>query len=178
MKSKSRNGTDRVNPSNPVSFKASEKKRELLRKEILALKEKYGLTSDELAQVFQEELLVPFAVFSEKLTVLESVVKYLKENEGLNLRQIASALSRDERNIWHIYNKCKTKQPRKFVLKNLQLRVPVAIFQNTKLSAQESLVSFLRDEEHLSYDEIAKLLRRSASTIRTVYQRSRQKYVK
>ena len=147
-------------------------------KELLELIERYKLTSDEFEHLATEELQVPTAIFSAKLTTLESVVKYLKEVKKFTLKQISETLNRDQRNIWHIYDSVKKKAPKPLSMQRIDYVVPVSIFSSKKLSAQESLVSFLRDKEHMSFNEIASVLNRSDSTIRTVYNRGRKKYVK
>ncbi len=50
---------------------------------------------------------LPFEIFSEKSTCMQSVCIYLKENKGLSYHKIAEILNRDERTIWTIYNKAK-----------------------------------------------------------------------
>lgn len=145
---------------------------------IQPLKEKYGLAADDLLQLLHKELAFPVSVSSDKLTVLESVVKYLKEDKQLSLRQIANVVDRDERNVWHIYQKATKKFPRRFVVKDTRYSVPVSIFSNTPLSAQEAIVKYLKDTAGLSYHEIAVLMKRNDRTIWTVYQRGKKKNAK
>jgi len=144
----------------------------------LPIKEKYKLTFDELEKLVEEELSFPTAILNKKLTVLESVVKYLKEEQYVSLGKISNLLGRDKRNIWHIYNRTKKKYPKKFVIKKTGFWIPVNIFSNTKLSALEAIVSYIKEELSLTYHEIALLLKRDDRTIWTVYQRARKKNVK
>ena len=61
--------------------------------------------------VRKSEISVPLSVFKDrKLSVLESLVKYLKENYELRFSEIASLLNKDQRNIWTVYNRSKNKQ--------------------------------------------------------------------
>jgi hypothetical protein len=124
------------------------------------------------------ELSVPALIFNEKLTPLESVVKFLKQEKNLSFKKISELIKRDQRNVWHIYSSSIKKYPEKFVIKETKFWIPVSIFSDSRLSALESLVSHLKDKLNLSYHEIAVLLSRNDRTIWTVYSRSRKKNVK
>jgi hypothetical protein len=53
---------------------------------------------------------VPVSVFKdEKLSVFEAVVSYLKE-KGMKYSEIASALGREQRNVWTIYSRAVKKK--------------------------------------------------------------------
>ncbi len=149
-----------------------EKAKELL----LPIKEKFKLTFDDLKSLLEAELSFPVDIINDKLTVLESVVKYLKEEKNLTLHKISTLIKRNERNIWHTYDNAKKKYSQKFVIKKVRFWIPISIFSE-KLSALESLVVYLKDEFSLRYHEIAILLKRDDRTIWTVYQRARKKYV-
>jgi len=150
-----------------------EKAKELL----LGIKEKYNLTSDDLKKIIEEELFFPVEILNKELTVLESVVKYLKEEKSFSLHNIAYIIKRDERNIWRVYNDSKKRYPKRFVVKKSKFFIPISIFSD-KLSALESVVFYLKEEFSLNYHEIAVLLKRNDRTIWTVYQRARKKYAK
>lgn len=143
-----------------------------------AIKEKYGLSLDDLFKSIKEEISIPISIFNDKLTVLESVVKFLKEEKELSLRNIGKILNRDEKNIWHAYDQTKKKYPKKFIISDKKFVIPVSIFSKEKLSAQESIVVYLRDELNFSYHKIALVLKRNDRTIWTVYSRAREKNVK
>src|SRR3989344_303376 len=147
-----------------------------VRELILGIKRKYNLTSDDLRTLI-EEISLPVEIFNEKLTVLESVVKYLKEEKELSLHNIAGFIKRDERNVWGIYDKSSKEHPKKFIIKKSELEIPVSIFES-KLSALESVVSYLHDKLNLKFSQIAILLHRDQRTIWTAYQRARKKHVK
>lgn len=58
----------------------------------------------------ESEFFVPVSVFTNrKLSVLESIISYLKDNFNLRYSEIAALLRRDERNIWTVYNRYKKK---------------------------------------------------------------------
>ena len=56
------------------------------------------------------KVFVPASIFKDrKLSVLESLVSYLKDKLNLRYSEIAKLLRRDERNIWTVYNRAKKK---------------------------------------------------------------------
>lgn len=140
--------------------------------------EKYEAIDTLFKSLETREVKIPVSVFTNKLTILEAIVKYLKEEKNLSLRNIADLLKRDERNIWHTYDKAKKKYPtqRKSVFS--EKFVPVSIFENRKLSAFENLVSYLKTDLGLRFSEISRLLGRDARTIWTIWNRTRKKYAK
>lgn len=59
----------------------------------------------------ESKFLVPVSIFADrKLSVLESIISYLKDNYNLRYSEIAILLNRDERNIWAVYNKALKKK--------------------------------------------------------------------
>jgi ribosomal protein S13 len=134
---------------------------ERVRKLLEALKEKYGVSSEDLTEVMEEEFSFPNVILNKRLTVLESVVKYLRED-------------RDRRNVWNIYDKAKKKFSRRFVIGGVKYWIPVSIL-SSELSALEAIVKYLKEECEVSYSEIGRLLERDPRTIWTVYARARKK---
>ena len=54
---------------------------------------------------------IPISIFVDrKLSVLESIVSYLKDNFSLRYSEISALLNRDERNIWAVYNRFRKKK--------------------------------------------------------------------
>ncbi len=54
---------------------------------------------------------IPVSILkNRKLSVLENVVSYLKENYGFNYHKIAVMLNRDDRTIWTVYHRAKKKK--------------------------------------------------------------------
>ncbi|GAF99559.1 unnamed protein product, partial [marine sediment metagenome] len=55
-------------------------------------------------------LNIPSYIFKDRtLSVLEAIVKYLKEERMLSYHEIAVLLKRDDRTIWTVYNRVKKK---------------------------------------------------------------------
>jgi hypothetical protein len=57
----------------------------------------------------KEGVFIPFRILRGKLSALESVVVYLKEEKEMSLHQIGLLLKRDDRTIWTVYNRAKKK---------------------------------------------------------------------
>ena len=155
-------------------IKSIEKHPELLRKFAELLRS---------AEELEKKYSVPDYIFTKKLTLLESVVKYLKENLRLSYKEIAELLNRDQRNIWQICHSAKQKFPSKFSVKKSKFMIPVSVLADKKFSALESVVAYLKDNLGLTYHEIASLIKRDDRTVWTVYHRykkksTRRRYVK
>jgi len=129
-----------------------------------------------LAYIREEKVSIPDFIFNKKLTVLESIVKYLKENHSLSYREIAKSINRDERNIWHIYSSAVKKFSQKFIVKDSKFLIPLSVFSNRKLSILENLVFYLKNEFNLSYHKIAVVIHRDDRTVWTVYQKAKRKH--
>ena len=71
-------------------------------------KEKKILKNMDIAS--KAEILIPLNIFySRKLSIFESLVKYLKESLNMNYHNIGALLHRDERTIWTVYNRAGKK---------------------------------------------------------------------
>ena len=54
---------------------------------------------------------IPIRILRDRsLSVLETIVEFLKENKELSFHEIGVLLNRDERNIWTVYNRAKKKR--------------------------------------------------------------------
>lgn len=139
------------------------------------LREKYGLSAIELIKKFEEIPLIPASVFNEKLSSLETVVKYAKENFGLNYKEIAKLINRSNKTVWQAHVSSKKKLPEKFAVEPSVFNFPLSILSDRRLSVLESIVLYLKEEFELSYHKTAVLLKRDDRTIWTVYQRAKKK---
>ena len=138
------------------------------------LQEFHKLSKEDIQRRLEKNI-IPFSILNnKKLSTLEIVVKYLKENKSLTYHQIALILKRNDRTIWTTYNKASKKYQVKFS-KLEGIEIPVEIFSNRKLSPLESLVHYLKDSLQISLSSIASQLSLSNSTIWTVYSRIKKK---
>jgi hypothetical protein len=54
---------------------------------------------------------VPVYLFRDRsVAVLEALVEYLKDVQGLSYHEIAVLLNRNDRTIWTVYNRAKKKR--------------------------------------------------------------------
>ena len=119
---------------------------------------------------------IPNSIFkNKKLTILEAIVKYLKEEKKLKFTEIGKLLYRDYRVIWKIYSNASKKLKEKLDISDYTYPIPLSIFKERRLSALESVVKFLKENYNLRYHQIAKLLNRDDRTIWTVYNKSIKK---
>jgi len=142
------------------------------------LTEKYSITPEDVLEIVYNQkkfLSIPVSIFCKALSPLESVVKFLKEDYNQNFNEIASALNRDQTTIWITYNNALKKKKERFKVEETKYWVPISIFKERKLSILELVSEFLKENYHLSYHEIALLLKRDDRTIWTVYQRAKKK---
>ncbi len=122
----------------------------------------------------KDEVEVPVSVFSNGLSSLEAVVKYLKDQKELRLCEIAKLLNRDDRTVWNAYNEASKKTS----VENIQPGshfIPLSVCANRNLSILESIVFYLKEERGLRNCKIAALLNKDARTIWTVHSRAKKK---
>ncbi|MDP2749513.1 MAG: sigma factor-like helix-turn-helix DNA-binding protein [Nanoarchaeota archaeon] len=152
-------------------------KDELITLFIKHLKEEHHATDKEVNDLIsKEEILIPIKIFdNEKLSSLESIVKYLKENRNLKFSKIAKMLNRDDRSIWTTYHNASKKLPSPLLSEPSKFFIPLELFAARKLSVLETLSTYLKDTLGLSYHEIAELLRLNDRTIWTTYNRAKKK---
>jgi len=142
-------------------------------------KEQYELSPEQLLDIISgkpKETSIPITAFNnEKLSSLEIIVKYMKENLSKTYHEIALILRRDDRTIWSTYNNSLDKYKQQFKAKETAVFIPLAIFSPRKLSVLESLVIFLKDNLGYSFNKISELLIKDYQTIYTTYKRGKSK---
>ncbi|MBN1156874.1 hypothetical protein JXA85_04605 [Candidatus Woesearchaeota archaeon] len=146
------------------------------------LREKYNIGYDEVSKLIterQEQLnlsVVPLEIFSERpLGILECIVKFLREERGMSLNQIAKMLLRDNRTIWSSYNNSLKKKKTRFGLKKTRIAIPTEIFRDRSTGLLESLSIYLRDRRRMSFHQIGVALNRDERTIWTSYNKGKKK---
>ncbi len=118
---------------------------------------------------------IPISIFNnDSLSVLEAVVKYLKEIHTLRLKEIGDLLNRNSKTIWTTYNNASKKMPENYVLEEVSIHVPIELFQDRTSSPLEVVVGYLKDKLGFKNNEIALLLHRNQKTIWTTYNRKKK----
>jgi len=153
---------------------------QILKLAVEELKEKYDISSKEIFDLIEtkESSLedLPVSIFGiRKLSALEAICKYLKENLKLSYHDIALLLNRNDRTIWTTYFNAKKKKSERLIVKEIKIFIPINIFKKRKLSVLEALVSYLKEEYNLNYNQISILLNRDQRNIWTVYNRAKKK---
>ena len=144
-----------------------------LKEELRILKERFEILE---AKVNKTEEYIPLIIFfNDKLSSLETTVKFLKENRNLNFSQIAKLLNRDPRTIWTTYTKAKKKLQKPFQKIFSKHNIPISSLQDRSLGILESICLYLKDSLHLTIHEIALALKRSNKTIWTSYHKAKIK---
>ena len=158
-----------------------------LRNENEALKaiiKELGVDEKQLAHLVQQKKdaiqpVLPVSIFRSRSSALEVIVKYLHDVKRMRFTDIAAALNRDQRTIWHAYRRSASKQTSLNVLDSAitsDITTPLYIFADRAYAPLEAVVTHLKDSHTLSFREIAELLKRSPTTVWTVYQRAKRKH--
>jgi hypothetical protein len=117
-----------------------------------------------------------YVIRDRSLSILEIIVKYLKEEYEFSYHDIALLLNRDDRTIWTVYNRASKKAGEiKYDKEEHIVDIPTKIFKDRTLSSLEVIVEYMKEELELSLHEIAICLARDDSTVWTIYNRARQK---
>ncbi len=139
-------------------------------------KKSYKFPIKKLFNLLKEDIyLIPLSIFSKKLSSLETITKYLKEEQNLNFSKIAFLLNRNPRTIWGAYSSAIKKQKPPFKIKKSEFSIPTSALTNRRFSILESIVAYLKEEFSLTYHKIALLLNKDDRTVWTVYSRAKKK---
>jgi len=152
--------------------------------EIIEFIRPHDFSKSDMKKIFSKEICelihskkesVPLSIFdNDKLSVLESVVKYLKENQKMKLKDIADLLNRNSKTIWTTYNNA-SKKMQEPLSNQVDVGIPLDLFQNRDVSPMEVVVNYLKDVLGFKNHEIANLLHRDQRTIWTTYNRKKTK---
>lgn len=138
-----------------------------------------GLSEEQIVRLLKERgeaIHVPVSVFSNtKLSGLELVCKYLKDELSIHFSEVARLLSRDYRTVWTTCAVADKKHKGALSVPKSRYFFPTLILTDRRLSVLEAIVAYLKDELGLRFTEIAAELHRDQRNIWTVYSRARKK---
>ena len=158
---------------------SSEVIRQVVDRAVDDLCEKLGLSKGQVLQLLKQRkdsIQVPVSLFANtELSGLELVCKYLKDNISLSFSGIAKVLNRDYRTVWTTYSIANRKHKSVLVVPKSEYFFPVSVVANRDLSVLEAIVSFMKDELGLRFNEIAAAMHRDQRNIWTVYSRAKKK---
>ncbi len=122
-----------------------------------------------------ENTLIPVTIFSnDKLSPLETIVKYLREEENLSNSKVAILLGRSPAAIWITYRNAVKKMPERLKFSKTGIFVSTETISLGRLSVLETIAYNLHDSG-ITYNKIGRLLNRDERTIWTVCSRARKK---
>jgi hypothetical protein len=125
----------------------------------------HNVSAEQVLKLLEEET-VPISIFTNRaLGILESLVKYLREEKSYSLAKIAVLLKRDNRTVWSTYEQSKRKSPEP--MHGEGISIPVSIFADREKGVLEAIVLHFR-KKGMRYSEIGRLLDRDTRTIWTV----------
>ena len=172
-------GKDKQKPQKKIGFFSSkfqdDKDFSELKELYSKLKKKYNLSAVDIIGEIEHGVVLPCSIFNKKLSPLETVSKYFKENLDLSFKEIAKLINRSEKTIWQAYSSSKKKYPSQFEIKEFKFIIPVSKISDRRYSLFENIVWYLKTDLNLSYHKIAVLLKRDDRTIWTVYHRAEKK---
>ena len=148
---------------------------QLLKDTLSTLKKRYALTTADVLNLAQDELLVPGTIFIKKLSPLEALAKYLKENQKLEYSEIEKLLGRDRKTIWQAHKNAIKKLPEAFKPTETEYAIPISVFKSD-LSILEAVVTYLKEHFKISYHQIGELIERNERTVWTVHDRAKKKH--
>lgn len=146
------------------------------------LKQEHDISKKDIKRLLlrkEEELSIPISVLRvRKVGGFEAIVKYLRENFGLSIKEISELTNRRKSTIGAVYHKVKQKLPKVFpqsLIEEAEYQIPVSLLKTRELSVLETIVCHLKDDHNLRFSKIAMLLNRDDRTIWTVHKRAIQK---
>ncbi|MBS3138905.1 hypothetical protein J4207_04330 [Candidatus Woesearchaeota archaeon] len=129
-----------------------------------------------LAQLLQTKEGIPISAFNSSLSGLEIVVRYAKDNDRRSFSEIAATLNRKLSTIYTTYTKSRKKFSQALDVSDNSVCIPITIFHDRRYAVLELIISFLKEQERLSFKEIAALLHKHYNTITTTYRRYKSKH--
>jgi len=145
-----------------------------LETEIENFSHKHNISAENILELIKKQR-VPTTIFNDKLSPLETIVKYLKEEQKKTLTEISKILNKKVSIIWLAYNNSKKKYPQRLQETHGIYDIPLDKLYSKKLSLLERICVYLKDHYSLNYHKIGLLLKRDERTIWTAYNRAKKR---
>lgn len=143
---------------------------------ISLLKFKNKLSEKDIRSLISsDEIYIPLSVCSERLSIFETVVKFLREELHLRNKDIAILTKRDFRTVSSTYTSASKKFTEHFSQIEYTVSFPVSSLATRKYSSLETIVLYLHETLHFSFTKIAEVLHRNYQTVWTVARRAKLK---
>jgi predicted small secreted protein len=141
---------------------------------------KYNISKEDLLKLLEEKQnansTIPISILkTSKLSSLEAIVKFLRENRNLSYNIIGGYLKRNPRTLAVTYAVAHRKMPEKFStdIDTDTKRIPFTSFSKD-LSVLECICAYLKSQNH-SYADIARMIGKDQRTVWTVCKRAENK---
>jgi hypothetical protein len=92
------------------------------------------ITSEKSASIIQ----IPISIVADRtVSILESIVEYLKDELKFNYHEIGELTNRNERTIWTVYNRTTKKRQKtpKPTIASSVIKIPLSVLFDRKLSS-------------------------------------------
>jgi len=148
---------------------------ELILTILLEVGKKYKISKKTLEKnLSPKNIQIPLSIFSPQLGFLESLVKYLHENQGYSFPQISALLNRKSKTIRNSYYSTKKKKKHLLTITKKDETIRLDLLTKKGLTILESLIFSLR-KKGLRYSRIGNLICRDQRNVWTVYSRVNKK---
>ncbi|MBI2141149.1 hypothetical protein HYU16_01875 [Candidatus Woesearchaeota archaeon] len=168
-----------ASPSSPQKYHPALVSSRIIKRAVEELCARLGLSEEQVVRLLEERgeaIHIPVSIFSNtKLSGLELVCKYLKEELSIHFSEISKLLNRDYRTVWTTYSIASKKHKGALSVPRSKYFFPTLILTDRRLSVLEAIVSYLKDELGLRFTEIGSELHRDQRNIWTVYRRAKRK---
>ncbi len=111
---------------------------------------------------------IPCEIFEKRVSLFESIVKFLREQHKLSYKEISKLLKRKPSTIGVVYMNAKLKSKLSYSTIKPKVMVNANIFSH-KLTILESIVIELK--EKFSLKEISQIIKRSYGTVWATYKK-------
>jgi len=155
-------------------LRLNDKELQKLESDIENFSHKYNISAQNILELINNQR-IPVTIFNDKLSPLETIVKYLKEEHKKTLTEISKLLNKKVSIIWLAYNNSKKKHPQKLQKVQGIYDIPLGKLYSKKLSLLERICVYLKDNYSLNYHKIGLLLKRDERTIWTAYNRAKKR---
>ncbi len=155
---------------------------------LLFLENNYAISQSDVLALIQnkqkeikeeEATYIPVSLFAAtKLSSLEAITVYLRENKSFSFGQMGKVLGRNQVALSASYRAARKKDEKEIHVPDSAYFIPAVILRNKKLSVLENIVFYLKEQYRLTNAQISKLLKKDQRTIWTVLARVKGKWVK
>lgn len=163
------NTTDKISTTGSIPAEFYDEVEKLRKK--YRIREKITISTEKNKKEY-----IPISIFkNRKLSSLEAIAKYCRENRRFSFRKTGNLLNRSQFTMASSYHVACKKFRGKLSARISEFDIPASAISNRKLSVLENIVAHLKRNHGLKLSEIARMLSLDQRTIWTVYARANKK---